>query len=92
MDGILKKTIGLMFMKKNNLLYLFKNKKEKKVSIHTFFCEPLYLYFFNEKKELIEKTYLKPFRIYFPKKKWKYLIESFVDLKLKIGDKMNITN
>ncbi len=89
MEGFLKKTLGLMFMNKNNLLFLFKNKKRKRIAIHTFFCEPLYLYFFNEKKELIEKVYLKPFRIYFPKKKWKYLIESFKKLDLKEGDKIS---
>ncbi len=91
MKSALKKTLGLMFVKKNNLLFLFQNKKKKRIAIHTFFCEPLYLYFFNEKKELVEKVYLEPFRIYFPKNKWKYLIESFVELNLKKGDKIKFS-
>jgi uncharacterized membrane protein (UPF0127 family) len=87
-----RKAIGLMFMKKNDKIFIFEKNNESKDIIHSFFCEPLYLYFLNKNKEVIEVKKIKPFRIYFPKNKFKYLIESFKDLKLKKGDKIIFDN
>ncbi|MEO2154854.1 MAG: hypothetical protein ABGW69_03530 [Nanoarchaeota archaeon] len=83
-----RKAIGLMFMKKNDKIFIFEKNNESKDIIHSFFCETLYLYFLNKNKEIIEVKRIKPFRIYFPKNKFQYLIESFKDLKLKEGDKI----
>ena len=89
-DSFIKKAIGLMFFpKKKDFILIFVNKKERRDIIHTFFCEPLYLYFLDKDKKVVEKTFLKPFRVYLPKHKFKYLIESFEDLKLNIGEKIN---
>ena len=92
MNSFFKKMFGVMFMKKNNYLFLFENKKEKKIAIHSFFCYPLFLYFFDKEKKLIEKVKLKPFRIYFPKKRWKYLIESFKELDINENDRFVLDN
>jgi uncharacterized membrane protein (UPF0127 family) len=37
---------------------------------------PIYVYFLNERKEVIEEVYLKPFRIYRTKEKVRYVVES----------------
>jgi uncharacterized membrane protein (UPF0127 family) len=86
-NSFFEKSLGVMFMKKNNKIFIFKQKKRKNI-IHTFFCEPLYIYFLNDNLEIIEKVYLKSFRIYATKKPFTYMIESFYDLNLKIGDKI----
>ena len=86
-NSFFEKSIGVMFMKKNDKIFIFKQKKSRNI-IHTFFCEPLYIYFFDEDFKLIEKTYLKSFRLYITRKPFVYMVESFEDLNLKEGDKI----
>ena len=48
------------------------------------------VYFLDENKTVFEKTTLKPWRFYKPKKQAKYILETKKGLlKLKIGDKIN---
>ncbi|HIQ51039.1 MAG TPA: hypothetical protein EYH54_03640 [Nautiliaceae bacterium] len=86
-NSFFEKLIGVMFMKKNEKVFIFKQKKSKNI-VHTFFCDPIYIYFFNENFELVEKVYLRSFRFYFTKKPFVYMIESFEDLGLMEGDKI----
>ncbi|MBI2106191.1 DUF192 domain-containing protein [Candidatus Woesearchaeota archaeon] len=69
----LSKFRGLMFSKKRNLIFDLNNKREV---IHGFFVFfPIQLYFLDESFKVLEKEILKPFRIYIPKVKAKYLVE-----------------
>jgi len=88
-NSFFEKALGVMFMKKNDKVFIFKQKKSRNI-IHTFFCEPLYIYFLDENLKVVEKVYLKSFRIYLTKKPFVYMIESFEDLGLKEGDKVVI--
>ncbi|MBI4144288.1 DUF192 domain-containing protein [Candidatus Woesearchaeota archaeon] len=70
----LSKTLGLMFQKPKPLLMVF--EKPKIVALHSFFVfGTIDVYFLNEKKEVMEKTRMKPFSLYTPKNKAKYILE-----------------
>jgi len=73
----INKYIGLMFSKKIKDKALVFDFKSQKVSIHMFFVFfPIDLIFLNENKIVVEiKESLKPFQVYKPKKKVRYLIE-----------------
>ena len=64
---------GLMFSKRKNLIFNLYNKKEVIHSLFVFF--PIKLYFLDENFKVLEKGILKPFRVYIPKVKAKYLVE-----------------
>ena len=56
-DTILKKFLGLMFQKNpKNLLFLF--KKEKILSIHSFFCIPFTAIWLDENKKVAKKEFI----------------------------------
>ena len=71
-------------------LYVFHFKREKRIDLHTFMCfYPIYLYFLNKKKKVVEIKLMRPFRIYISKNKAKYIVESMNDLDILVGDKVN---
>lgn len=77
------KFLGLMFSKIKTTLFVFDS--DVKLSIHSFFVfSAIDLAFLDRNKKVIETKRLKPFRVYFPKKKYRYLVEGN-NLKLKIG-------
>ena len=78
-----------MLKKDFNDCILFTNLKDS--SIHTMFMLfEIDVYFLDENKTVFEKTSLKPWRFYKPKKQAKYILETKKGLlKLKIGDKIN---
>ena len=84
-----KRFKGLMLKKDCNDCILFTNLKDS--SIHTMFMLfEIDVYFLDENKTVFEKTTLKPWRFYKPKKQAKYILETKKGLlKLKIGDKIN---
>ena len=84
-----KRFKGLMLKKDFNDCILFTNLKDS--SIHTMFMLfEIDIYFLDENKTVFEKTSLKPWRFYKPKKQAKYILETKKGLlKLKIGDKIN---
>ncbi len=75
LNSSLSKFLGLMFRKKQTLIFKF--KKEVKHSIHMFFVFfPIDVIFLDKNNKIIEtKMNLKPFSIYFPKNKFNTLIE-----------------
>ncbi len=91
--GILSKGLGLMFSTKpKNLIFIF--KKEKINPLHMFFVFfPIDTLFLDKNKIVVEvKENLRPFDLYTPKKKSKYVIElpkdSIKRSKTRIGDKI----
>lgn len=81
-----KRFKGLMLKKDFDEGLIFTNLKDS--SIHTIFMRfEIDVYFFDENKVIYEKTSLKPWKFYRPKKQAKFILETKKDkLKLKIGD------
>lgn len=72
------KFLGLMFSKKKeDFALIFEFKKEKRLSLHTFFVfYPIDIIFLDKSKKVVEmKKGMKPFSVYFPKQKFSYVIE-----------------
>ena len=91
-SSIISKTIGLMFSpRKKSLVFVF--NKEQKVPLHMFFVFfPIDVLFLDSNKKVVElKRNFKPFRLYNPTKKARYVIElpSGLDKITKIGDKLS---
>jgi hypothetical protein len=91
--NIFSKSLGLMFSKKDTLIFIF--KKEKINPLHMFFVfYPIDVLFLNKNKIVVEiKENFKPFTFYTPRKKSKFIIESpkgtIKKSKTKINDKIN---
>lgn len=88
-DNFYKRFKGLMLKKEFNGGLLFTNLKDS--SIHTLFMRfEIDVYFLDENKVIYEKTSLKPWKFYRPKKQAKFILETKKDkLKLKIGNHLD---
>lgn len=80
---------GLMGKKDIDFALLFCNLKDS--SIHTHFMRfEIDVYFLDENHAVFEKTSLKPWKFYKPKKQAKYILETKKNLlKIEIGDKLD---
>ncbi|MEK6916598.1 MAG: DUF192 domain-containing protein [Nanoarchaeota archaeon] len=92
---LISNAIGLMFSKKIadfGLIFVF--DKPKKAGLHMFFVFfPIDVLFLDEKKKVIElKRGFKPFTLYYPKKKAKYILElpkdTIKSTSTEIGDEV----
>lgn len=85
-DTFFKRFKGLMGKKDIDYALIFTNLRDS--SIHTHFMRfEIDVYFLDENNVVFEKTTLKPWKFYKPKKQAKYIIETKKDvLKIKIGD------
>lgn len=62
-DTILKKFLGLMFRKNSKpLLFLF--SRNKKLTIHSFFCKPFKAIWIDDKKQVTSEKIVKYWRPY----------------------------
>lgn len=96
-DTLIKRIKGLSFRKKGKMLFIFPKPGKNRIDM-MFLSKPLYLYFFDKDKRLIEKQKAKPWtwnpktwKLYKPKKEYQYLIESFEPLNIKQNDKLKIS-
>ena len=94
--NFLNKSIGLVFhtkLKDKGLIFIY--DKEEKVSLHMVFVFfPIDVLFLDKNKKVIEmKKNFRPFSLYIPKKKAKYILElpegTIQKTKTGIGDKIN---
>ncbi|BFI73443.1 hypothetical protein YN1_4300 [Nanoarchaeota archaeon] len=71
--------IGLMLqIPEKDTIYILDLKEDRNDGfVHTFFClKPLDIYLYNSKLELIDyRKKLKPFKVIFPKKPFRFIIE-----------------
>jgi len=76
-DTFISKLLGLMFTLKADRALVFRFDKEKKVALHMFFVfYPIDVVYLNSDKKIVElKPYLRPFSVYFPKNKARYVME-----------------
>lgn len=88
-DTFFKRFKGLMAKKDFNKVLVFSNIKDS--GIHTMFMRfEIDIYFIDENKVIYDKTSLKPWKFYRPKKRAKYIVETKKGLlNLKIGDKLD---
>lgn len=94
-DSFLKRAWGLSRRKEGKMLFKFPRETQAKIDM-ALLSKPLYLYFFNPDKELIYHEKASPWTwnpktwsMYSPPGKYRYLLESFEELELKEGDKIN---
>ncbi len=89
---------GLMFKKRKDvdyaLIFILKNPSTFSATIHTFFMNfPIHLIFLDSSKKIVDiKKNLKPYSLYKPKQKSKYIVEIPADISidyLKKGDKLS---
>jgi len=87
-DTYFKRFKGLMGKKDINFALLFCNLKDS--SIHTHFMRfDIDVYFLDKNKIIFEKTTLKPWKLYKPKKQAHYILETKKNkLKIEIGEKL----
>lgn len=72
--NIFSKARGLMFSRKKNLLFVFKDERRR--SLHMMFVFfPIDVYFLDKDKRVVEVKRLGPFEFYTSKKKAKYILE-----------------
>ena len=76
-DTFISKFLGLMFTRKADRVLVFRFENEKKVALHMFFVfYPIDVVYLNSDKKIVElKPYLRPFSVYFPKNKARYVLE-----------------
>lgn len=88
-----KNFLGLMFRKEKKTCLLTSNKA-KKWSIHTWFCHhPLNIYFLNEQGVVVEKTTMKPWRMYTSRKKAHYALETPLNTEnYEVGQRIELGN
>jgi uncharacterized membrane protein (UPF0127 family) len=92
---ILSKTIGLMFSRKQERALIFVFRKEIRESLHMFFVfYPIDVIFLNKDKKVVEiKKNFRPFAVYLPRNRAKYIIEapagSVKRSKTRVGDKIS---
>lgn len=91
-DNLLKRVWGLSLRKHGKMLFKFPRDTNAKIDM-ALLSKPLYLYFFNAEKELIHVEQASPWswnpmtwKLYSPDKAYRYLLESFEDLDLEVGD------
>lgn len=95
-ENFLQKSWGLSLRKEGKMLFKFSKPTGTKVDM-MLLSKPLYLYFLNQEKEVIEAQKAEPWtwdprtwKLYKPDKKYTYLLESFEELNLKEGDSIDI--
>ncbi|MBI2541554.1 DUF192 domain-containing protein [Candidatus Woesearchaeota archaeon] len=94
-DGILSKSIGLMFSKRHDYALIFRFGREKFVPLHMLFVfRPIDVLFLGKNRRVVDKKEnFRPFAFYNPKKKAMYVIEipkgTIKRTKTGLGDKIS---
>ena len=87
-NSFFKRFKGLMGKRDIDFAMLFYNLKDSRIHTH-FMRFEIDAYFLDENKIVFEKTTLKPWKLYKPKKQASYILETKKDcLKLEIGDRL----
>ena len=90
-DTVLKRSLGLSFMKKGKMLFKFPKDTTAPIDM-MFMRDSLHLYFMDSSKEVIhveeaEPWYRLPGKFFHrPGDKYRYLLESFEKLDIEEGD------
>lgn len=95
-DTFLKRSWGLSFRTEGKMLFKFSSDTKANIDM-MLLSEPLWLYFLNAEKEVIDIQKAEPWsidprtwRLYSPERPYRYLIESFEELNVEEGEKIRI--
>lgn len=93
-DTFLSKFMGFRFRSEGKMMFSFPSGTRAPIDM-MLVPEPLYLYFIDSNKEVIEVQKAEPWtwnpatwRFYRPEKSYRYLLESFEQLELDEGDQL----
>lgn len=93
-DNFLSRAKGLSFRSEGKMLFVFSKPSQAKIDM-MFLSKPLYLYFMDSEKEVIEVQEAEPWswnpstwRLYAPDQKYSYLLESFEQIGIEEGDRL----
>lgn len=97
-DTFLKRSWGLSFRTEGKMLFKFPSDTRANIDM-MLLSEPLWLYFLNSDKEVINVQKAEPWsmdprtwRLYSPETSYRYLIESFEKLDIEEGEKVQINS
>lgn len=93
-ESFLSRGKGLSFRTTGKMIFAFSGPTRAKIDM-MFLSKPLYLYFMNSDKEVIDVQKAEPWswnpktwKLYSPGQKYNYLLESFEELDIDIGDEL----
>ncbi len=96
-DTLLSKSWGLSRRSSGKMLFVFSRLRRPAIDM-MLVPEPLHMYFLNEEKEVVDVQYAEPWTfdprtwsIYRPEQDSKFLLESFEDLGLQEGDRLDFS-
>ncbi len=91
-DNFLSRAKGLSFRSSGKMLFSFRWDTNASIDM-MFLSDPLYLYFLDSEKKVIEVQKADPWswnprtwNLYSPEEDYRYLLESFEELDLEEGD------
>lgn len=93
-DNVFKRAVGLSFRKEGKMLFKFPREVRAPIDM-MLMRNSLHLYFMNSEKEVIHVEKAEPWYklpgkfLHRPDGKYRYLLESFEKLDIKIGDKLD---
>ena len=94
-DNFLFRAKGLSFRSSGKMLFKFPRGTNASIDM-MFLSKPLYLYFMNSEKEVVEIQKAEPWswnpktwKLYSPDQKYRYLLESFEKIEIKEGDRLS---
>lgn len=93
-DSMLKRAKGLSLKEKGKMLFKFPSDTNASIDM-MLLSEPLYLYFMNSDREVIDVQKAEPWttnprtwKLYSPERPYRYLLESFEDLDIEEGQEI----
>lgn len=93
-DSFIKRAKGLSFRSEGKMLFRFPKDTHAKIDM-MLLSRPLHLYFMNSDKEVVDVQRAEPWtwdprtwKLYSPSRKYRYLLESFEDLGIEEGDRI----
>ncbi len=93
-DSILSRAKGLSFRSSGKMLFKFPTDVNAPIDM-MFLSDPLFLYFMDSEKKVIEVQKAEPWswnpktwKLYSPSDSYRYMLESFEDLGLEQGDRL----
>jgi uncharacterized membrane protein (UPF0127 family) len=93
-DSFVSRAKGLSFRSEGKMLFVFSKPIRAKIDM-MFLSKPLHLYFMDSEKKVIEFQKAEPWswnpstwRLYSPDQKYSYLLESFEEIGIEEGDRL----
>lgn len=97
-DNLYTRAKGLSLRNEGKMLFKFSRDSTAKIDM-MLLSRPLHLYFMNSEKKVIDVQKAEPWsfdprtwRLYSPRRPYRYLLESFESLGLEEGDKIEFSS